>query len=105
MENLTWRLMSMTLKKRRAEAEAAQQEADALVAAEKVEELARATTAVSLDAGKEEVSSKAVERVKVEVEDRGRRGRGSTTISASVSPLAEEDQCVFLCFRCRFERD
>ena len=93
MENLTWRLMSMTLKKRRAEA--AQQEADAVVAAEKVEELARATTAVSLEPKKEKPLEKVVERVRAEVEDRGRRGRGSTLISASVSPSAEEDQCVF----------
>ena len=105
MENLTWRLMSMTLKKRRAEAEAAQQEAEALIAAEKVEELARATTAVTLDAGKEKIASKAVEKVKVEAEDRGRRGRGSTAISTSVSPSAEEEQYVSISFRCQFVRD
>ena len=85
----------MTLKKRRAEAEAAQQEADAAVAAEKVEELARKTTAVSLDAGPEKPSEK-VRNLKNEVEDRGRRGRGSSSISASVSPSAEEDQSVSL---------
>mgnify|MGYP001601923490 FL=1 len=102
MENLTWRLMSMTLKKRReetaaAEAEAmkvamASREADAAAAAvgeelEGIEELGRLRGRTTKGKGKGREGER---EVGFEGEDggRGRRGRSSTSKSASASPEA-----------------
>lgn len=102
MENLTWRLMSMTLKKRReetaaAEAEAmaaamARREADAAAAVgeelEGIEELGRlrGRKAKAKGKGKEGEREVAFEE---EAEGRGRRGRSSTSKSASASASPE----------------
>ena len=102
MENLTWRLMSMTLKKRKEEtAAAAAAEAEALAASLLIDELAREELDCldelgmgrPADAGRKP-SSKGKEKAAEEFltgdaeddESRGRRGRTSTPKSSSGSP-------------------
>lgn len=88
MENLTWRLMSMTLKKRREETAAAEVEAEAAAA--------RAVAAAALEAkSKSEEEEEEVVAplrgpiLREEVVDRGRRGR--TSASNSKSPESAEN--------------
>lgn len=96
MENLTWRLMSMTLKKRREETAAAEAEAAAATLQQEEEEASEARDGVG--AGREQsglqrksaqLSEGEITKSFAEAEGRGRKGRASSPQSASASESPE----------------
>jgi GATA-binding protein len=101
MENLTWRLMSMTLKKRRQETAALEAEAAAAglvgqsapspgTAAEEADEVGQLRGRTGRDAGKGKGREDVAEVVKVDREDEGRGRKGRTPTSIEASPEVEE---------------
>ncbi|KAK4704931.1 hypothetical protein P7C70_g1272, partial [Phenoliferia sp. Uapishka_3] len=115
MENLTWRLMSMTLKKRKEETAAAA-EAEALAATLIAEELAREelddvvelASKANHDSsrkasvkGKEKAEDQSSTAEGEDDESRGRRGRTHTPKSSSGSPEAPVEEDDFMDWRAK----